>query len=226
MPRQLSFDLATRPALGRADFFVAPANALAVAQVDDWSNWASGKLLLIGPAGSGKTHLAHVFASDSGARVIDAAGLVDIDPMTLIDAALVVEDVDRIAPDAAAQTALFHIHNLLLAEGRRLLLTGRDEPHLWGLTLADLQSRMQGSQIARLEEPDDALLASVLTKLFADRQISPDPAVIPWVLRRIGRSFASAAHVVDQLDTAALAQGRAITVPFARAVLDKSPKTE
>lgn len=226
MERQLSFDLATRPALGRDDFFVAPANALAVALIDNPAQWPSGKLLLIGPQGAGKTHLAHVFAAEHDATVVRAEGLRDGQVPHLASGALVVEDADRIAGDSDAQTALFHLHNLVLAEGHPLLLTGRAEPHLWGLDLPDLQSRMQGTQIARLEEPDDALLTSVLAKLFADRQLSPDPAVVTWLLRHEARSFAGIQRAVDRLDRAALAQGRAITVPFARAVLDNSSISE
>ena len=224
MSRQLSFDLAVRPALGREDFFVAPGNALAVALVDGWPDWPSGKLLLIGPEGAGKTHLAHVFAAETGARIVEATALARAEIPALVATPLVVEDAHRIAGDTAAQDALFHLHNLALAERVPLLLTARDEPHRWGLTLPDLASRMQGTQTARLEPPDDALLGALLMKLFADRQLLPAPEVIPWLLRRIERTFAAAQEVVARLDAAALDAGRPITLPFARRVLDNPAK--
>ena len=55
--RQLSFDLPTRTALGRADFFVSPANAEAVALIEGWHGWPSRKLVVAGPAGAGKTRV-------------------------------------------------------------------------------------------------------------------------------------------------------------------------
>lgn len=221
MPQQLSFDLPVRPALGRGDFFVSPANALAVALIEDWQNWPGRKLLLSGPQGAGKSHLAHVWAEMTGAPILAAPDLPQADIPALSKGSVVVEDIPAIADDPDAQTALFHLHNLVLAEGHHLLLTGRGEPHLWGLTLPDLASRMQGTQAATLNEPDDALLGAVLMKLFADRQLFPAPDLVPYLVHRIDRSFAAAQDVVDQLDKAALAMGRKLNASLARHVIAK-----
>jgi chromosomal replication initiation ATPase DnaA len=131
MPRQLTFDLPVRPALGRGDFFVSPANALAVAQVDA-GDWPEGKLLLIGPEGAGKSHLAQVWAGENDAAVLSAGAV----PEEAVEAlAVVVEDADRIAGDRAAETALFHLHNHVLARGGRLLVTAASPPRNWALSL-------------------------------------------------------------------------------------------
>lgn len=220
MARQLSFDLPVRTALGREDFFVSPANALAVAQIDGWRDWPGGKLLLYGPEGAGKTHLAHVWAAESGARVIPAADLPGAEIPALAAAPVAVEDVERIAGDRAAQDALFHLHNLALAERQALLLTGTGAPRHWGLTLPDLMSRIEGTQAARLEPPDDSLLEALLVKLFADRQLSPRTRLIRYLLPRMGRSFRDAQEVVTRLDEAALASGRPMDLALARDVLD------
>ena len=119
----------------------------------------------------------------------------------------------------AAQAALFHLHNLALAEGHALLLTGRRAPHLWALGLADLQSRIEGAPHVKLGPPDDALLAAVLAKLFADRQIAPRPDAIPFLVARMDRSFEAAAAVVERLDRAALSEGRNITARLAAQLL-------
>ncbi|MWB77862.1 chromosomal replication initiator DnaA [Pseudooceanicola sp. 216_PA32_1] len=220
MARQLSFDLPVRKALEREDFFVAPANALALAMIDAWPGWPGSKLLLIGPPASGKTHLAHVWAERAGARVIAASALRHEDIPALVTAPVAVEDVPDIGGDAAAEQALFHLHNLVLAEGHSLLMTADRPPARWPLTLPDLLSRAAGAQAATLEPPDDALLVAVLAKLFADRQIVPGPDVIPYLVRRIDRSFASARAAVDALDAQSLAEGRAVTRPLAARVLD------
>ncbi len=215
MGEQLSFELEARPALGRGDFFVSPANALAVALMDTPESWVGGKLALYGPAGSGKTHLAHVWAQAVSGRIVQASDLTDAAVPDLIQTPIAVEDVPGIARDMTAQTALFHLHNMAQAARIPLLLTGRLAPDLWQLSLADLQSRVSGTQAIALAEPDDALLSAILAKLFADRQIVPKRDVIPYLLSRMERSFEAATLVVDALDRAALRETRSLSRPLA-----------
>ncbi len=221
MHRQLSFDLPARAALGREDFFVAPANAMAVALIENWQNWPGRKLLLEGPKGAGKTHLVHVWAQAATARIVAATSLAGADIPDLASAPVAVEDVQEIAGDLAAENALFHLHNLTLAEGHALLLTADRPAARWGLQLPDLASRMQGTQATRLEAPDDRLLSAVLAKLFADRQLIPTADTIPYLVARMDRAFDSAHLLVVQLDRAALSQGRAINRKLAAEVLEQ-----
>lgn len=216
-PGQLSFDLPQRTALGPDDFFVAPSNAQAHAMVADWARWPLGKLALIGPPGSGKSHLARVWQGLSGAAVVAAQDLLP-GPMPAPGAKLVIEDMAMLPVTAEEQ--LFHLHNHLAETGGHLLLTGILPPSRWPIALPDLASRMQATAVIRLTDPDDALLAALLTKLFADRQLNPAPDVIPYLATRIERSHAAAARVVARLDGAALARGRALTRAFVRTVLD------
>ncbi len=214
-PQQLSFDLPSKPALGRDDFFVSPGNAVAVATINATTPWPGAKLALCGPAGSGKTHLAHVWAAQSGATILKATSLRDADVPALAQGPLVIEDVPHIATDPAAQNTLFHLHNLVLAEAHTLLLTGRQDPSRWGLGLPDLQSRMQGTHVVTLAPPDDTLLSAVLAKLFNDRQITPKPDVIPYLVAHMDRSFEAAAAIVARLDHAALSEARTVSRPLA-----------
>jgi chromosomal replication initiation ATPase DnaA len=220
MPQQLNLTLPVRTALGRDDFFVSPANAMALALIESWPDWSGGKLLLSGPPGAGKTHLAHVWAALSGATIHAARDLAEVDILALAQGPVAIEDVPEIADDPKGQTALFHLHNLVLAEGHSLLLSGHGDPAHWGLTLPDLKSRMQGTTVAQLEEPDDTLLAVILAKLFADRQITPHPDLIPYLVGRMDRSFEAARHIVDRLDTLSLSEQRPLTRALARRVLD------
>lgn len=222
--RQLVLELPARPALGRSDFFVSPANRLALAQIDSWPGWPGGRLAVAGPAGSGKTHLAHVWAARSDARVLPAAELPDLDPAGLpAEAAVVVEDVDRLTKlrgpmRARAEEALFHLCNRLAAGGS-LMVSGRAAPARWRVVLPDLASRLRAAPVARLEPPDDSLLAAVLVKLFADRQTDVGPDLIRFLVARMDRSFAAAEATVADLDRAGLARHRPITARLAAAVL-------
>lgn len=221
MAEQLNFDLPVRAALGRDDFFVSPANAMALGLVDLWPNWAGGKLVLAGPAGAGKTHLTHVWAAMAGARIITAKSLVKEDVPALAKTPVAVEDVHLIADDPDAQTALFHLHNLTLAEGNTLLLTGIGAPLQWGLTLPDLLSRMQGTTVATLDQPDDMLLMAVMAKQFGDRQLMPNADVLAYIAKHMDRSFAGAAQVVEALDQLSLSEKRPITKALAKRVLEQ-----
>ena len=218
--RQLSFDLPARPALGRDDFFVSPANAQAVALVEGWRDWPARKLVLCGPAGSGKTHLAHVWAALSGARIVPARDLAGANIAALASAPVAVEGADGIAGTATCEAALFHLHNLALAEGHALLVTARAAPGQWRLALPDLASRMEAALLAQLDPPDDTLLRAVLAKLFADRQLSPSPECVPYLARRIERTFDAAERAVDMLDARALAEGRAINRALASDIVE------
>ena len=158
MIRQLAFDLPLTEAMTRESFYPAPSNAVALQTVERWQDWPGRKLLLLGPEGSGKTHLAHVWARMTGAVILTTPELADADPAALARRPVVVEDADRIGDN---ETALFHLHNLVTEAGA-LLMTARTPPRDWGLILPDLASRMQATQTVRLEAPDDALLSAVL----------------------------------------------------------------
>ena len=220
-PRQLPLDLRPRPALGREAFLVAPCNAEAVALIDGWRTWPGGKLVLLGDAGAGKTHLAQVWAAASGAKVVSATRLAEIDPVGIAGQPVAVEDAPNLAGDPDAERALLHLHNLSAAEGGSLLLTADRPPRHWGLGLPDLASRMEGAPLARIAPPDDRTLRAVLVKLFSDRQLAPSPRVIDFLTLRMDRSFAAARDLVARLDAAALAEGRAVTQGLAARVLQE-----
>lgn len=226
MSEQLRFRLPVRTALGREDFYVAPSNAVALALLDAWSDWPQGKMVLSGPTGAGKTHLAHVWAKDSGAQIILATDLAEHKPDDLATAPLVIEDVPDIAQNTEAQTHLFHIHNLMRDARIPLLLTGTQVPNLWAMSLPDLQSRVDAAGHAAIAPPDDELLSVILWKLFSDRQLRPRDDVIPYLVSHMDRSFAAAGRIVSALDDQSLAERREITRAFARQVLEYLAETE
>ena len=218
MARQLSLGLAPAAGAGPEAFFVTPATAAAHAAVMGDLPWPGGKLALVGPEGSGKTHLLRLWAAREGAAILTGADLPGLPP-PLPGAAIALDDADRLPP--AAEEAFFHLHNHLGATAGRLLMTARRPPARWPVALPDLASRLQASSLVTLGDPDDRLLALLLARFMAERQILPAAGVIPYLVSRMERSAAAAGRIVAALDAAALAEGRGVTRALARAVLDK-----
>ena len=216
-PRQLAFDLPLAPRYGRDDFLVGPSNERACALVERWPDWPGPTLALTGPRGSGKSHLAAIWAARAGAATLDATSVTGTRVPDLVAAgALVVEDLDRGARD---EPALFHLLNLAREHGCHLLLTGAAGVEGWGLGTPDLVSRLRLAPRATLSAPDDALLRAVLVKLFLDRQLVVDTTVVDYLALRIERSLERAGAVVAALDREALSRGRRITRPMAAELL-------
>jgi len=215
---QLPLDLEFRPALGRADFLVAPCNEAAVAWLDRWPQWPGPALVLYGPAGSGKSHLAEVWRARSGAVPIDPRAMTSAwVPHLLGTAKTAVVD----EPDRADEEALLHLYNFLSERHGNLLLVAREPPSRWGIGLADLRSRLLAAPAVSVGMPDEAVLGALLVKLFADRRLDIGEEVISYLLLHIERSFAAAQEAVRELDAASLAERRAVTVPLARQVLSR-----
>ncbi|MBM3585232.1 MAG: DNA replication protein [Alphaproteobacteria bacterium] len=209
---QFVLDLGHRPALGAEDFLVAPCNAAAVAWIDRWPAWPTPTLVIHGPRGAGKSHLANVWRDRSGARPFVAGQAPD----RAATAPVMLEDADRRVDEAA----LFHLYNLVAAHRTTLLITAQQPPARWSIALPDLRSRLVAAPAVAIEPPDDALLGAVLAKQFRDRQLAIADGVIQYAVARMERSFDAARALVDALDRAALAERRAVTVPLARKVLD------
>lgn len=217
MSEQLAFELPHRAALGADDFLVSECNAAAVRLIDAWPGWTGPAHAIVGPPGSGKSHLANVWRLASGARSIGAGEVRDGDLDSLADApALAIEDADRAE---IADAALFHLLNLCKEGGVSLLLTARQPPQGWRVKLPDLESRLRSVPAVMIGAPDDGLLRAVLVKQFADRQLDVSPRVIAYLAMRMERSMDEARRIVEKLDRAALAARRRITRQFAREAL-------
>lgn len=221
-PAQLPLDFPVRAAQEREDFLVADSNEDAVAWIDCWPGWSGRMLLLVGPAGSGKSHLAAVWRRMSGAENVSLADLARGGIDALIRHAgrpLLLEDLDREIMTSDEEETLFHLFNLLREGEGSLLMTARQAPVGWALKLADLRSRLGTVAIARIEEPCDGLFAALLIKHFSDRQLAVPPEVVQYIITRLERSFAAAERFVARLDRHALAGKRKITLALVRDLL-------
>jgi chromosomal replication initiation ATPase DnaA len=214
---QLALDLPHRIATGREDFLVSGANEAAVAAVDAWPNWPSPVLILVGDAGSGKSHLADVWRTMSNASVVSAGKLAKDDvPSLMQSGAAIVEDAPG---DKLDEVALFHLINMARETSGHLLITSAVFPAHWPVTLPDLNSRLKAAQLASLGDPDDELLRGLLVKQFGDRQLQVDEAVISYMVTRMERSFDAARSLVAKIDAQALSQRAEITRVFVSRIM-------
>jgi len=203
-PRQLALALDHAESHAREDFLSGPCNEAALALIDSWPDWPASAIALVGPEGSGKSHLGSIWAAAAGARVISGRALSQNDLFpSLATGALVVEEAA-----ATDERALFHLINLAREQDAFLLLTARTAPTAWPVAIADLASRLRAIPTVTLQSPDDALLRAVMIKLAVDRQLELDESTVSYLSTRIERSFAAACAAVIALDNEALRQGR------------------
>jgi chromosomal replication initiation ATPase DnaA len=214
LARQFRLKLERREGFRSEDFIASPANADARRALDAYPAWPGGCLALVGPAGSGKSHLAALWA-----RRVHAAALgPGADPRGLPHGPVLVEDADQ----HRSEEALFHLINRAEQSGG-LLLTARLPPAEWPAALPDLRSRLNALPVAEIEEPDDEILTGVFEKFFRERNIKPADDLVPYLLNRMERSIPKALEIVNKLDETADAEGRAVSRGLARQILDSQP---
>ncbi len=211
MARQLTLKLRRPASFARAEFILSETNREALAALDAWPGWHAGCLALVGPEGSGKTHLAHEWADRAKALILDASckDLSEAEGRPVL-----MEDAHKADPEA-----LFHLINMA-GSGGGLLLTSRSHPRSWPADLPDLRSRLNALPVAQLGQPDDVVLEGVLRKFFRERNIRPTEDVYPYLMRRIERSVRMAREIVARLDEASVAEERDITRSLARQILE------
>ena len=218
VPGQLALDLPPTKSVARADLVVGVANSLAIDLIDAWPDWPGNTVVVAGPVGSGKSHIAAVWAQNSGARVVEISQLALLADDRDNDRPLLLENAGK---DVIDETALFHILNAKRSQNAGIIITSRFWPSDWGIELADLASRLRAAQLVELGEPDDDLLRGVLCKLFADHQLPIEANVVDFLVVRMERSLESANQIVANLDALGLAKKRKITRRLAGEVLER-----
>jgi chromosomal replication initiation ATPase DnaA len=208
-PLQLALALDHAESFAREDFLVGPSNEAALNLIERWPDWPDRIMVLVGPEGSGKSHLAAIWAASAGARSVAARSINKADlPAAFATGALVVEDLTE---QRFEERALFHLINHAREERAFVLITSRSAPASWKLNVPDLASRLRALPVIELAAPDDALLRAIIVKLFMDRQIVVEESLVAYLATRIERTFAGAQRAVEALDREALRRKRPVS---------------
>ncbi len=221
LPKQMPFDLKHASSMAREDFFISDTNQEAMAWLDKWPNWGAPALVIYGPPHAGKTHLRHIWQSETWGQHI---GVQDLVPEKVGDLYeqnnnIAIDPLDAIIGNDKAEQALFHLYNLVKNEGGSLLICAEREPASWQIKLPDLVSRLKSCPMQGIAHPDDMLMEIAFVKLFTDRQMSVSPDVIAYILPRIERNMAVVHACVERIDQLSLADKRKITIPLVKEAL-------
>lgn len=219
--RQFVLPLPHSPSFAAEDFLAAPSNAAALALVQSWPDWPAPLMLVIGPAGAGKSHLATMFAARTGGVLLNGAQMDASHPDALTRAAAVA--LDDAEAGLSGEPSFFHLLNLARTRSVAVLLTAKRAPSAWGVKTPDLLSRLRLAPLVEIAPPEPPLIEAALTKMFADRQLSVEPSLIAYMARRLDRSLGAARSLVEALDGEALSQGRKVTRAMAAALLSVEP---
>ncbi len=227
MNEQLIFKLSRRQAYNREDFFVSKTNSLAVKILENWKNFSSSGLVIVGPSACGKTHLAAVWSKETSAKSYDISTFFGIDLNHLIDEKFIVlEDVEKLEllpkdKRLIIEENILHIFNSLSANNGKILFTSCKFPRFWEIGLKDLLSRIMTLTIVELNLPDDNLLAALMAKQFQDRQIKVDDEVLTYAISRMERSFLFAKTLVEALDVESLKLKKPIKKNMVNEIIEK-----
>ncbi|MBX7247559.1 MAG: chromosomal replication initiator DnaA [Caulobacteraceae bacterium] len=219
-PSQLSLGLEAAPVLTREAFVVSASNAAAVRALDGFPDVVGGVLALVGPRGSGKTHLLTSWAERTGAVLLAGEAAATADLGALQGRLVALDDAAK-----ADDETLFHLFNMAGEAGAGLVLAARQPPAVWEVELPDLRSRLNAVRVALISEPDDAVLRGMLQRFFAEVAVKPSTDLLEYLVRRIERSVPEARETVRRLIEVAAPTHRPVTRALARTVLETETKS-
>ena len=221
-PSQIPLSFEVTPSKGRDDLIVSQSVQGAITMIDDWPNWPSHLVVLAGPTGSGKSHIAHIWQQKSDAIEVLLSGGTDDLVERVKSTPILIENIDQLlASSQADETQLFHLLNSAKEAGSFVLMTARSWPASWKVGLPDLASRIKAATIVEISEPDEHLLSQVIFKLFADRQVEIDEKTVNYLVMRMERSLAVATKIVAAMDELALSKKTSVNRSSAAEVLAK-----
>lgn len=216
-PAQQILNLTTPPAYDETDFFVSASNQIVFDTIQSWPQWPTHCLIVYGEQGSGKTHLAHIWAKRAEAKILTLKDLEDqnLDQLAKSSPNLVVEDI----PLVFNPNILFHLYNAIKQANGYLMMTSLYCPKDWKVSLPDLLSRLRSANWLEIQTADEELLRAMMHKILADEQVLTSPHIIDYLLNHHDRSFSGLQEALHKINSFALATQRRITLPLVKEAL-------
>lgn len=192
---QIPLDLTPKPDFTFESFIEAPSNAGAFNVVRAWPAWPAPAMMLLGPEGTGKTHLGEAWLAVSHGLFLDDA-------------------------HTRTEDELFgFINRALRGDIPGLLLASRVPPTDWGVSLPDLKSRLGAMPVMQLHEPDDDSLHPITRALFERQGRAVGRDVVDYLLKYTDRSVPALRATIRLIDEAASSAKADVTKAFAAKVL-------
>ncbi len=210
MSRQKLLPLSFKPEYAEEDFCISGCNMEAFRIINRWPEWPSHSIIIYGPKGSGKTHLAKIWQQKTKALPVKGMNIFSSPSRCFI-----AENIEN----SYDEVALFHIYNATCENNGFLLMTSNIHPANLKIKTPDLRSRLNATNAIHLGSPDKHLLESVFVKLMSDRQISIKPNIVDFIISQMEPSFSILQKIVNILDIEAMANKQKITIPFVKQIL-------
>ncbi|MDR0942720.1 MAG: hypothetical protein LBM19_03885 [Holosporales bacterium] len=204
-----------------SDFVVSDCNSYAFEWLEKWPfRIRDNFVCLVGEKGSGKTHLANIWAARQNAEIISSLDEAfnkwyDISSSDVPQKYFVFDDADELNDDVL----MFYIYNTIKAKNAYLLMTAKTYPYKWNLKLSDVKSRMSTVNIIRIQRPNEKAISSIIEKMLLQRGIPAKKPIIEYIANRIERSYESINYWIKQIDEKLTDEKSKISLKFVKTII-------
>jgi len=222
--KQLALPLSFRNVKNHSNFILNKVNEVALSLIDEFNDIKKFKkkfnfpvLILYGPPGSGKTHLAYIYKEITNAKFIKKLSNINLDEVKL-GKSFIFDDFDKI--ESLDENFFIHFFNEISVNLGSLLITTSKPPNEINFSLSDLESRINSCISTKIELPDDDFLFSILVKELSDKKIFLNDKLCLYIIKRIKRNYKAISLFAETLDIMSLENKTKITLKQIKEVLN------
>lgn len=202
------------------DFVMSEENLDAVSSLTKWPQWITNGLIIHGEPGTGKTHLAALWAQSANAiYVLNESLKHNTRDLFQNNCNFVIDNFENFLT-TSNYAWLFDFLNIAKEKNRSFLILAKKHPQSWGITLKDLSSRIFTIPCVKIHQPNDELLLKIAQKISKDLQISIQKDVLQYLLNFIPRDVKSIWSLLKTLDQLSMQKHKSINLAFVKNYLN------